>query len=48
MWCTPCLAKWFGSKQNQFHPEGWLAGKAPCPTCRAIFCVFDVCDVAQT
>lgn len=46
MWCASCVAKWFASKQVQSHPEAWLAGKAPCPTCRAVFCVFDVCEVS--
>ncbi|KNC70164.1 hypothetical protein SARC_17315, partial [Sphaeroforma arctica JP610] len=47
MWCVPCVVKWFSSRQNQSHPEGWFGGKAPCPTCRATFCVFDVVDLTE-
>ncbi|XP_058157643.1 E3 ubiquitin-protein ligase TM129 [Dasypus novemcinctus] len=45
MWCLPCLGKWFASRQDQQHPETWLASRVPCPTCRARFCILDVCAV---
>eukprot|EP01134_Creolimax_fragrantissima_P006473 CFRG6473T1 len=47
MWCVRCVIKWFTSRQNQSHPEGWFGGKAPCPTCRSVFCVFDVVDLTE-
>ncbi|XP_076472348.1 E3 ubiquitin-protein ligase TM129-like [Babylonia areolata] len=47
MWCMDCMGKWFASRQDQQHPEGWLSGKAPCPTCRAIFCMLDVCAIVR-
>jgi hypothetical protein len=43
MWCTSCIAMIFASKQNELNPEEWLSGRAECPTCRALFCVLDVC-----
>jgi len=43
MWCLECMGKWFASRQDQQHPETWLASRSPCPTCRAQFCVLDVC-----
>lgn len=42
MWCLECMGKWFASRQNQHETEGWLSSKAPCPTCRAKFCILDV------
>ena len=45
MWCLECMGKWFASRQNQQTPEMWMAGKSPCPTCRATFCVLDVCKI---
>lgn len=45
MWCLTCLGKWFASRQDQQHPETWLASRVPCPTCRAKFCILDVCLV---
>ena len=42
MWCLECMGKWFASRQNQQEPETWLAGRAPCPTCRAVFCMLDI------
>ncbi|KAJ8382467.1 hypothetical protein SKAU_G00032450 [Synaphobranchus kaupii] len=45
MWCLTCLGKWFASRQDQQHPETWLASRVPCPTCRAKFCILDVCMV---
>uniref|UniRef100_A0A8C5P8V6 Transmembrane protein 129, E3 ubiquitin ligase n=1 Tax=Leptobrachium leishanense TaxID=445787 RepID=A0A8C5P8V6_9ANUR len=43
MWCLTCMGKWFANRQDRTHPETWLSGHAPCPTCRAVFCVLDVC-----
>uniref|UniRef100_A0A915EFN6 E3 ubiquitin-protein ligase TM129 n=1 Tax=Ditylenchus dipsaci TaxID=166011 RepID=A0A915EFN6_9BILA len=43
MWCARCMGRIFASKQNQQTPEIWMAGRAPCPTCRATFCALDVC-----
>ncbi|XP_005996834.1 E3 ubiquitin-protein ligase TM129 [Latimeria chalumnae] len=43
MWCMTCMGKWFASRQDQQHPETWLSSKVPCPTCRAKFCILDVC-----
>lgn len=42
MWCLTCMGKWFASRQDQQHPEVWLSSRAPCPTCRARFCILDV------
>ncbi|KAK3095449.1 hypothetical protein FSP39_014806 [Pinctada imbricata] len=47
MWCLECMGKWFASRQDQTRPESWLGSKAPCPTCRATFCVLDVCKIAN-
>eukprot|EP00118_Oscarella_pearsei_P004600 m.19979 g.19979 ORF g.19979 m.19979 type:complete len:393 (+) comp27939_c0_seq1:36-1214(+) len=43
MWCFSCMGKWFASRQDQQRPETWLGSSAPCPTCRARFCILDVC-----
>ncbi|XP_076992330.1 E3 ubiquitin-protein ligase TM129 [Tamandua tetradactyla] len=45
MWCLTCLGKWFASRQDQQRPDTWLASRVPCPTCRARFCILDVCAV---
>ncbi|ESO98998.1 hypothetical protein LOTGIDRAFT_205320 [Lottia gigantea] len=45
MWCLECMGKWFASRQNQQEPETWMSSISPCPTCRAKFCVLDVCSV---
>ncbi|XP_078534756.1 E3 ubiquitin-protein ligase TM129 [Lissotriton helveticus] len=45
MWCLTCMGKWFASRQDQQHPETWLSSHVPCPTCRASFCILDVCVV---
>ncbi|XP_034286407.1 E3 ubiquitin-protein ligase TM129 [Pantherophis guttatus] len=45
MWCLLCMGKWFASQQDQQHPETWLSSHVPCPTCRARFCILDVCSV---
>nr|XP_033807057.1 E3 ubiquitin-protein ligase TM129 isoform X1 [Geotrypetes seraphini] len=45
MWCLTCMGKWFASRQDQQHPETWLPSRVPCPTCRAQFCIVDVCIV---
>ncbi|KAF2366876.1 putative transmembrane protein precursor [Trinorchestia longiramus] len=42
MWCVSCLSKWFAARQDQTRPETWLSSRAPCPTCRSLFCVLDV------
>jgi len=42
MWCLQCMGKWFASRQNQQEPESWMSSTAPCPTCRAKFCMIDV------
>ena len=42
MWCLECMGKWFASRQNQQEPESWMSSTAPCPTCRAKFCMIDV------
>lgn len=48
MWCLTCLGKWFASKQNPDRVQHWLNGTAPCPTCRATFCLLDVRRVASS
>lgn len=48
MWCLECMGKWFASRQDQQHPDTWLSGKAPCPTCRAVFCMLDVALINMT
>ncbi|XP_041652951.1 E3 ubiquitin-protein ligase TM129 [Cheilinus undulatus] len=45
MWCLSCLGRWFASRQDQQRPETWLSSRVPCPTCRARFCILDVCVV---
>ncbi|KAM9741504.1 E3 ubiquitin-protein ligase TM129 isoform 2-T2 [Menidia menidia] len=45
MWCLMCLGRWFASRQDQQRPETWLSSRVPCPTCRAKFCILDVCVV---
>ncbi|CDQ82497.1 E3 ubiquitin-protein ligase TM129 isoform 3-T3 [Salvelinus alpinus] len=45
MWCLTCMGKWFASRQDQQKPETWLGNRVPCPTCRAKFCILDVCIV---
>ncbi|GFR96538.1 E3 ubiquitin-protein ligase TM129-like [Elysia marginata] len=45
MWCLECMGKWFASRQDQLRPDTWLSGKSPCPTCRATFCLLDVCKI---
>ncbi|KAK3764172.1 hypothetical protein RRG08_044101 [Elysia crispata] len=45
MWCLECMGKWFASRQDQLRPDTWLSGKSPCPTCRATFCLLDVCRI---
>ncbi|XP_029960680.1 E3 ubiquitin-protein ligase TM129 [Salarias fasciatus] len=45
MWCLSCLGRWFASRQDQQRPETWLSSRVPCPTCRAKFCVLDICPV---
>ncbi|KAM9849794.1 E3 ubiquitin-protein ligase TM129 [Aulostomus maculatus] len=45
MWCLSCLGRWFASRQDQQRPETWLSSKVPCPTCRAKFCILDVCVI---
>jgi len=48
MWCIECMGKWFASRQDQSQPDTWLASKSPCPTCRATFCMLDVCLLEPT
>ncbi|CAL1539664.1 unnamed protein product [Lymnaea stagnalis] len=48
MWCLECMGKWFASRQDHLRPETWFASKSPCPTCRARFCVLDVCKIQET
>lgn len=45
MWCLSCLGRWFASRQDQQRPETWLSSRVPCPTCRAKFCILDICVV---
>lgn len=45
MWCLDCMGKWFASRQNQNRPETWLQSRCPCPSCRSLFCMVDVCLV---
>lgn len=47
MWCARCMGRIFASKQDQSTPELWMAGRAPCPTCRATFCPLDVCMLRE-
>lgn len=46
LWCLTCLSKWFAARQDQNSPETWLGSRAPCPTCRAPFCMLDVSFLA--
>ncbi len=43
MWCLECMGKWYASRQDQSAPETWMSSRSPCPTCRATFCMLDVC-----
>ncbi|XP_076594911.1 E3 ubiquitin-protein ligase TM129 [Chaetodon auriga] len=45
MWCLSCLGRWFASRQDQQRPDTWLSSTVPCPTCRAKFCILDICVV---
>lgn len=45
MWCLECMGKWFVNRQNKERPETWMSCRAPCPTCRSIFCMADVCRI---
>ncbi|XP_030595299.1 E3 ubiquitin-protein ligase TM129 isoform X3 [Archocentrus centrarchus] len=45
MWCLLCLGRWFASRLDEQRPETWLSSRVPCPTCRAKFCILDVCAV---
>ncbi|XP_033829966.1 E3 ubiquitin-protein ligase TM129 [Periophthalmus magnuspinnatus] len=47
MWCVSCMGRWFASRQDQQRPETWLSSRVPCPTCRARFCILDVCVVTS-
>ncbi|XP_020775617.1 E3 ubiquitin-protein ligase TM129 [Boleophthalmus pectinirostris] len=47
MWCVSCMGRWFASRQDQQRPETWLSSRVPCPTCRARFCILDVCVVSS-
>lgn len=47
MWCSGCLAKWFASRQDQSNTASWLSSRAPCPTCRSLFCILDVLPIAD-
>lgn len=47
MWCLSCLGRWFASRQEQSEREFWLRKQAPCPMCRATFCMLDVCLVTD-
>ncbi|CAG0899146.1 unnamed protein product [Cyprideis torosa] len=48
MWCSSCLAKWFASRQDQHNTHSWLSSRAPCPTCRSLFCILDVLPIQTT
>ncbi|KRZ46012.1 Transmembrane protein [Trichinella pseudospiralis] len=41
--CLSCMGKWFVSRQDFRRPRNWTVGRSPCPTCRAPFCLNDVC-----
>ncbi|XP_037534487.1 E3 ubiquitin-protein ligase TM129 [Nematolebias whitei] len=45
MWCLMCLGRWFASRQDQQRPETWLSTRVTCPTCRAKFCILDICAI---
>ena len=47
MWCVECIARWFVARltAQQQPPHTWLSQRATCPTCRAPFCILDVCRV---
>ncbi|KAG1650748.1 Transmembrane protein 129 [Nymphon striatum] len=45
MWCLDCMARWFAARQDKSHPEQWLSSSSPCPTCRSVFCLLDVCFI---
>ncbi|XP_047736530.1 transmembrane protein 129 isoform X4 [Hyalella azteca] len=42
--CVACSCRpmWFAARQDQARPETWLSSRAPCPTCRSLFCLLDV------
>ncbi|XP_050437108.1 E3 ubiquitin-protein ligase TM129 [Adelges cooleyi] len=48
MWCVDCMAKWYESRQPQNNPTMWLSSKCTCPLCRRVFCILDVCPLANT
>jgi hypothetical protein len=42
MWCMSCMSKWYSARQDQYRLETWMTGTAPCPMCRAPFCMLDI------
>jgi hypothetical protein len=48
MWCMSCMSKWYAARQDQYQLETWMSGTAPCPMCRATFCVLDILSVSDS
>ena len=48
LWCLHCMGKWFASRQDQNTPHTWMAGTAPCPMCRSVFCMLDILLVTNS
>ena len=46
-WCMSCMSKWFAARQDQARPETWLSSTAPCPMCRAVFCMLDILKLEE-
>ena len=42
MWCLSCMSKWYSSRQDRHRIDTWMSGTAPCPMCRAPFCMLDI------
>lgn len=48
LWCIDCMGRWYASRQDRTRPETWLSGNAPCPMCRAKFCMLDISVLASS
>ncbi|XP_064383296.1 transmembrane protein 129-like [Halichondria panicea] len=46
MWCLSCMSKWFAARQDKDRPDSWMSSTAPCPMCRAKFCMLDVFELS--
>ena len=47
MWCADCLGRWFAARCTGTETSRWLSSKCPCPTCRSVFCVLDICLISD-